>query len=233
MIENDNEAMGRGTMLHEMFHALQDQHFDLARLHAEVEPLGTDAQRALRALIEGEAMLAVSEIMSYDFEQHAHLPESGPVDPERFEKIFHYGSGLRFVRALRDAGGWARVDAAFAAPARTTAEIFHPERYLDPPVTLDVPPYPPPGGAETSVGGEFEVRLFLAGSEALRPRLDELGGALVSDLRWKTADETVWMMTFSDPDAVQAVNLEGKALGARSIDGIGPNGLSLKIHLAP
>ena len=129
VVEGETEAMGRGVLVHELFHALQDQHFDLARLHAAARD--EDAARAVTALIEGEAMLAVSELLDYDFEQHAQLPPAGPLDPERFEKIFHYGAGLRFVRALRDAGGWELVDAAFRDPPLRTAEILHPERYRE------------------------------------------------------------------------------------------------------
>jgi hypothetical protein len=45
--------------------------------------------------------------------------------------VWPYQAGPPFVRALLDAGGEARVDAAFAAPPTTTAEIDAPERYLD------------------------------------------------------------------------------------------------------
>ncbi len=225
VVEGKSERMGRGVLLHEMFHALQDQHFDLARLHAEVEPLGADAQRALRALIEGEAMLAVSEIMDYDFERHAHLAKEGPIDAARFEKIFHYGYGLRFVRALRDAGGWEAVDAAFASPPRTTAEIFDPSRYLDPEPAVDQPGLPPEGAVGPAAPrGEFEVRLFLARSETLRPRVDELAGHLVSELAWSTGAETAWRLCFDDPRVAEAIRAESDALGARLVAASGPPG---------
>ena len=225
VVEGKSDAMGRGTLLHEMFHALQDQHFDLGRLHAEVEPLGPDAQRALQALIEGEAMLAVSELMDYDFERHAHLPETGPIDPARFAKIFHYGAGLRFVRAVRDAGGWDAVDGAFHAPPRTTAEIYHAERFLDPKLTLDTSGMP----AEGTIGraaprGEFELRLFLAGSEELRPRAAEIADHLVIELGWRTAEESVWRLHFDDTEAVNAIIGAADSLGARLVSAVGSTG---------
>ncbi|MEM6926410.1 MAG: insulinase family protein, partial [Myxococcota bacterium] len=92
----NSERFNQGTMLHEMFHALQDQHFDLSALHDRAGA-DVDAQRALSALIEGEAMLAVSELMDYDFLAHATIPADGPLDEGRFERIFRYGDGLRFV----------------------------------------------------------------------------------------------------------------------------------------
>ena len=225
VVEGKSTAMGRGVLLHEMFHALQDQHFNLWRHHAEVAPLGLDAQRALGALIEGEAMLAVSEILDYDFERHAHLPEEGAIDAERFEKLFHYGSGLRFVRALRAAGGWEAVDAAYADPPRTTAKIYHPERYLDPEPPLDTAAIPSEGAVDLAAPrGEFELHLFLARSETLRPRVAELAAHVVSDLAWSTGDETVWQLKFDDLDAVNDIVQAADSLGAHLVVTVTPSG---------
>jgi len=121
-------------------------------------------------LIEGEAMLAVSELMDYDFEAHATIPAEGPLDEERFEKIFHYGDGLRFVRALRDAGGWDGVSEAFQDPPRTTGEVYHPERYLE--QRRDEPP-----GLrlcqKTRASGEYGLSLWLSREEDTRPLAGE------------------------------------------------------------
>ncbi|MEM7309578.1 MAG: hypothetical protein AAF682_23080 [Planctomycetota bacterium] len=219
VVEGKSDAMGRGTLLHEMFHALQDQHFDLARLHREAEPLGPDARRALRALIEGEAMLAVSELMSYDFERHAKLPAAGPLDPERFEKLFHYGAGLRFVRALREAGGWERVDAAFRDPPRSTAEILHPERYprreraLPPGWRGDAP-------ADARARGELELWLLLAGPTELRPRAAELAAHLRADVAWEAGAGLKWRLLFDAPGAAAEAAAAAEMAGARAaVDG--------------
>jgi hypothetical protein len=223
--------MGRGVLLHEMFHALQDQHFDLARLHAEVEPLGADAQRALRALIEGEAMLAVSEIMSYDFEQHAHLPETGPIDPERFEKIFHYGSGLRYVRALRDAGGWARVDAAFAAPPRTTMEIFHLERLAPDYLAPHERRVHPPPNVVMAPRGQYEVLLFLSRPESTRARAAEAAQHVLLEQAWRADGELVWKMLFDDPAAAQLAIDAAQAQGGRALSAIESRGGFVTLYL--
>lgn len=96
--------LGQGVLLHEIFHALQDQQFDLYSLHVQSmdEP---DYDKAVSALIEGEAMLAVSELMDYDFLAHARLPETGPISESLFQNIFLYGEGLRFIQAIREEGG--------------------------------------------------------------------------------------------------------------------------------
>lgn len=212
VVEGETDAMGRGVLVHELFHALQDQHFGLARLHAQARD--ADAERAVTALIEGEAMLAVSELMDYDFEQHAKLPETGPLDPERCEKIFHYGAGLRFVRALRETGGWELVDAAFRDPPQRTAEILHPVRYLERSRARDEEQLfsawrlTPFVVGDYAPLGEYELALFLAGPEALRPRAAELAATLIAGKSVRAAEtggQPLWIALLSDPGAAAAM----------------------------
>src|SRR4029078_12638071 len=49
----------RGVLIHEMLHALQDQHFGLEKLHQSA--FGSDAELALAALVEGDATFAMIE----------------------------------------------------------------------------------------------------------------------------------------------------------------------------
>ncbi|MEM8805356.1 MAG: hypothetical protein AAGF01_04925 [Cyanobacteria bacterium P01_G01_bin.38] len=171
-----SHELGRGVLLHELFHALQDQQFDLYALHAQAleQP---DHDKAVTALIEGEAMLAVSELMNYDFLAHAQLPPEGPISEDFFEKVFLYGAGLKFVRAVRDAGGWEAVDAVFQDPPRSTALIFQPERYLAGERESELIEVPLETGEtlqSQSVRGEYELRLLLAKVPELRSALDHL-----------------------------------------------------------
>jgi len=231
VVEGKTDRMSRGTLLHEMFHALQDQHFDLARLHAEADPLGEDARRALRALIEGEAMLAVSELMNYDFEQHAHLPETGPIDVERFEKIFHYGAGLRYARALREAGGWERVDAAFADPPRTTAEVLHLERLEPGYVASSETPELPPSDDAAFPRGQYAVALFLAKPEATRARSAEAAMHVLAEEAWTERGELVWRLLFDEADAARLAIEAAKAQGGRTLSAIGEHGGLVTLYL--
>ena len=124
-----SEALGRGVLLHEIFHAWQEQYYDLYALH--LQSIHTpDYDKAVTAMIEGEAMLAVSELMNYDFLAHARLPPDEPISDEFFEKVFLYGAGLQFIQALRDERGWDAVSAVFQDPPQSTTLILHPERYL-------------------------------------------------------------------------------------------------------
>lgn len=228
VIENENVAMGRGTMLHEMFHALQDQNFDLLTLDMAAFDLDTrdDSFRALRAIIEGEAMLAVADLMDYDFEQHTGLPAEGELDADRFAKIFHYGAGLNFIRSLREAGGWAMVDRAFREPPRFTASILHPDRYIAGvrPEDLSSMPTPECGCDEEAhagrVLGEFGLSLFLARDVATRSRSAALAGRMSGDLchtihdAKSGIDRFAWYLSFYDSLAAsEFANLAAEALG--------------------
>jgi len=228
VIENDNAAMGRGTMLHEMQHALQDQNFDLYTLDMAAldSAFPAEAFRALRAIIEGEAMLAVADLMDYDFEQHTALPEEGELDEARFEKIFHYGAGLRFVRALREAGGWPLVDAAFREPPVWTASILHPDRYMAGVTPEDLSGLAKPEcdcdeeSLESRVLGEYAVSLFLARDVATRSRSAAVAGRLAGDLLYtvhdaKTGEQRfAWYLSFYDAVAAEEFSdLAAHALG--------------------
>jgi len=138
----DFGLIARFTIAHEYTHALQDQHFGLARLGAN-DSFPTDRVLALHALIEGDASLLGVEWM----ERHvtlADLLDIGrlllsslqPVVPAGTPPLisrtllFPYLEGMSFVSALYRVGGWAAVDRAYTRPPSSTAEILHPDRYL-------------------------------------------------------------------------------------------------------
>ena len=47
------ERFGEGVMLHELYHALQDQQFDLSKIEKNLK--SEDHKRAFHAVVEGEA----------------------------------------------------------------------------------------------------------------------------------------------------------------------------------
>lgn len=180
---NGSDELGRGVMLHEMFHALQDQHFDLYNLHITTQNK-PDYDKAVTAVIEGEAMLAVSELMNYDFLAHAQLPTEGEVSERLFENIFLYGAGLKFIKAVRDDGGWEAVDGVFTDPPQATTLILNPERYLAGERTIeptDVPLQADESLTSTTIQGDYEIRLLLARQPETRPLANSLNGSYVTD----------------------------------------------------
>lgn len=207
-----SEALGRGVLLHEIFHALQDQHFDLYNLHVQslTEP---DYDKAVSAIIEGEAMLAVAELMNYNFLDHARLPETGEVSEELFQNIFLYGSGLQFIQAIREEGGWAAVDEVFRDPPQATTLILNPERYLAgerTAQTLEIPLAPDEILEAQSIRGEYQVQWLFARLAQSRSQLPLLADSYLADTLGivTTADGTTqhrWIIEFESATAAEAL----------------------------
>ena len=129
----------RVTLVHELTHALQDQHFDLTGLDRRVESSGEDF--ALTALVEGDATSVEDDYLFSlsDAEQDAYYEEApdDPLDPAPaasddippvldlfFGGPYIYGS--RYREVLRDAGGVKRVNRAFAKPPTSEEQIIDP-----------------------------------------------------------------------------------------------------------
>lgn len=114
----------RGVLLHEMVHALQDQHFGLAQLHQA--DFGSDAELALAALIEGDATFTMIEVLKKDQPNVAKMLDTSLEKAKNLRNAFLYGIGARYVKGLKDKGGWASVNARYKFSPRTTAAILNP-----------------------------------------------------------------------------------------------------------
>jgi hypothetical protein len=131
------------TLVHELVHALQDQHLGLGdHLH---DRRSTDADNAYAALVEGDAQLTM---LAYALETrgttmtpelvrgpelHAVLEAPQRALGARMAEapalvreplLFRYRVGTRYAARLYAEGGFARIDAAHAAPPATTRAIL-------------------------------------------------------------------------------------------------------------
>ena len=161
------------VLVHELTHALQDQHFDLHRF--EDHDLMSDAGAARGALVEGDAMLTMMDAslrmniealpgtdaaMSALMRDPETLIAATPDLPGAKEMaaapawirdtlLFSYLQGSVFCLSTRHRGGQALLDHAFKTdPPRSTEQILHPEKWhtrRDDPVGAPVPG--PRGGA--------------------------------------------------------------------------------------
>lgn len=148
LVADDTDALrvDRGTLVHELTHALQDQHFGLER---EGETI--DERRAELGLIEGEA-----NYLPYLYDERCGdewqcLPDPGvPAELEPGDRPFNlglflsiyapYAEGPAFVSHLHESEGWSAVDRAFDDRPASTSQVIHPERYPDDgPIDVDVP----------------------------------------------------------------------------------------------
>jgi hypothetical protein len=167
------------TLWHELVHALQDQHYDLAKL-TDWQPDGGDRQAAVHALAEGDATSAMLDALlkprgasALDMPEGLMRAESVlgsaalSAPPVLVRSLLApYIDGLAFTNFLRKRGGFASVDEAWRAPPLSTEQLLHPEKYLahEPPLVVSLPPAPPHAPELTEryhdVMGEQTLRLL-------------------------------------------------------------------------
>ncbi len=131
------------TIVHELTHALQDQHFDLGRLYGA--DLDDGAATAFRGLAEGDAtrveeayqaeVLTEAERTSYDEEFAGELADSelATTDVPAFVKATFgapYALGQPFTTMLHNRDGNDGVDEAFDEPPTTEEHLFDPASFL-------------------------------------------------------------------------------------------------------
>jgi len=120
------------TLSQELFHALQDQQFDVGRYNQSTEEL----HNAKDGIIEGDG-----NYVDFLYEQRCGAEwdcleprESGgggaDIHVGQFLVTFApYSEGPEFVRGLREEGGWAAVNAVYENPPASTEQVIHPEKY--------------------------------------------------------------------------------------------------------
>ena len=174
-------VLDAGINVHELTHALQDQHFQIGDRDVALRD-DTDANLAYHAVIEGEASLVMLAYMieknggSFDEMINSDLlggalsaaatqtlPGGGPRYFTEMLK-FPYLDGLKFVIEGYRRGGWKELDKVYANPPRSSREILHPLDYFDQRFTPlpfnDKPAIPVPHLLSVEHLGEFHWRLL-------------------------------------------------------------------------
>jgi hypothetical protein len=175
----------RITVVHELVHALTDQHFDFAEVSDDRAENGTDDEVAsLLAVIEGdatyqqfvflegmdpaEAVQAALESLAYDRSALDNVPEWIALD-----LTFPYEKGLVFTTQIVAEQGLKGVDEVYQDPPTSTEQILEPRKYLrrEEPEPLDPVSVTLSGWEvhDDSAFGEWGVRLIL--NDTLSPGL--------------------------------------------------------------
>ena len=118
----------QGVLIHELVHALQDQHFNLQKLGAKLHNVDDtdDEALALAALIEGDASLTMVEVLKDEQPAAGKMLEGKLEGARNLRNAFLYGQGGRYVQALKAKGGWKSVDMAYFVPPSSTRAILDP-----------------------------------------------------------------------------------------------------------
>jgi hypothetical protein len=202
------------TLAHELTHALQDQHFDLARMY-EMRSVQADD---FRAVIEGDAQrveavfvedgLDDEETAAYETESQKAADEGDAATAESVPDIVltsfasPYILGGAFVELLFQLEGNAGVDRALETPPATDAQLFDPFRFLSPTDAVEVDAPDPTGDGEVLDEGEFgATSLYLL----LASRIDA-GEALAAVDGW---GGDAMVSTESDGEVCMQVAVQG------------------------
>lgn len=144
----------RLTVIHEMTHALQDQHFDLRSLPMDSMD-NDDLATAVKSLVEGEATFVMYDyllrqagmnmILTSDMSESTEEKIQG-ANPSLIDQaplyikeglIFPYIKGVEFIKFVKGREGWGAIDKMYADLPASTEQILHPQKYL--PESRDYP----------------------------------------------------------------------------------------------
>ncbi len=165
------------VIVHELTHALTDQHFDFGPLSEElIEAEEYDAHAALSALIEGDATYveglyvqglgpgALLEILAEFDDFDSPIFDAAPYYLQE-SLVAPYLDGLEFVTSQFATGAWSAIDLAYRIVPTTTEQVLHPEAYLrgEAQVGVEISGVVPVGYevGEESTWGESGLRALL------------------------------------------------------------------------
>jgi hypothetical protein len=138
------------VIVHELTHALQDQHFSLGKRLQALD--NGDKALALRSIAEGDAVLTeyaysfggVSEWLPSYIRQVFNPVVEAPILPDtpaliRDKLLFQYRAGAMFLSHFLGKNGWFPINLIYKYPPLSTEQILHPEKYSiapDPPTRI-------------------------------------------------------------------------------------------------
>lgn len=152
----------QGTLVHELTHALDDQHFDLDRPELDEDHADSEASFGFTVLVEGSASWAEArwqaslsrsernELAAEEAEFGADIDVGALPTVLLIDLWLPYEFGPLLVEDIVAAGGLELLDAAFIKPPVSGEQVMHPSAFLSGDVPVVVP-IPPAGSAEAGV----------------------------------------------------------------------------------
>jgi len=233
----------RSAILHELVHALQDQHFHIKR--ALDQERSADERAARMALVEGDATLAMINYfvkrVGIKFESVIRNPEtfrhvigiervmafSRQFSAAELKLMFRYQRGALFVAGLLDKGSWKEVNRAFRAMPTTTTAIYEYQRYRDKwrPARIKSPSRPALRRAgykvvQSDVLGRLELDVYISrGVTDTEKVTAEWNGDRLLILERKGKYASYWIIHLNDPRSTEVVlNLAKEGYEAAAVE---------------
>ena len=176
VLDSHSSAVQQAALVHELAHALADQHFSLAK-YVERDKESDDGSMARVAVMEGQATWLMSEylarrmgmslktspsIVRFMSQQAGSMAGQFPVFDKaplyiRETLLFPYTQGMSFQHAVFEREGIDSFAAVFRRPPASTQQILHPEKYLagDKPAEPVLPALAVPGEYRVLTGGSL------------------------------------------------------------------------------
>ncbi len=222
--------------VHELTHAIQDQHFDLASITRSVTG-DSDREIAAQTLIEGDA-----SILMLDWALNKMGMAPGSVDPSQMPGLngeemmmgqsaalarapryfkemlgFPYSQGMVLVTSLRRRGGWKNVDQAYAHLPESSEQVIHPEKIgRDHPKSVTINGANLTGSLGQDTAGEFTVRVWAREMGASDSAASGWGGDRYEVFDGPSGACAVWATDWdSERDAKEFEELAIKGLNKR------------------
>jgi hypothetical protein len=246
--EDQLSAEQKVTLVHELTHALTDQHFSFSDMaNALDDSQQYDALSALQTITEGDATLTELHYVASltPDEQQAVIAGSLGQDTSVFDAapafiqdllVFPYNAGLSLLDGLwSPSAGFSHIDEAYLDPPDTTEQVMHADKFAarEPAIDVSLPDTPLDGYAavEQSVWGELLFHVMFAqvlGSQAADTAAGGWGGDQYR-LLWNGSDVAFVLLyagdTQQDAKEMQSA-LEDYAAAAMAVssphaDGVG------------
>jgi len=143
-------AMAEAVLIHELSHAVADQHYDMKRF-LEKGPKSDEAQTARMAVVEGQAMWIMLEsqmrkmgatLRGNTAALDMMLPTMGKLAADSYPiftkaplylretLLFPYTAGLTFQQAVLEKNGKSGFADVLRNPPSSTQQILHPAKYF-------------------------------------------------------------------------------------------------------
>jgi len=211
----------RKVIVHELTHALDDQHFELFR--PELDEADDEAGFGFSALVEGNASTvedAYAETFTDDEQKQSDEEEAAvgsDTDFTGFPQILldligaPYQLGPPLIDAITAEGGGSAVDAAFEDPPVSSEQVLDPTLYLSGEAPLDVAePLADGESFDQGTFGQFLLLLLLddGGVDLDVAREAAIGWGGDQYVAWRDGDQTCLRVAFEGDTPADTTEIE-------------------------
>lgn len=206
----DVGMLNASALVHELRHAIQDQHFQLAALLGDLSDFD-DRKLAVLAAVEGDATLLMIRQLGFDPELigAAFSPEnvlsfsalagasslmSAP-DIIKYQLLMPYLEGMKFSRAIFKEKKWKGLNQVLKRKPLSSEQILHPQKYLagENPQTVFTGFRPSRGElVHSGVIGEYFLNVLLKNGPEIADAAAGWGGDLFSLYRQGDSRLLLW-----------------------------------------